>query len=427
MKLSVGGVSAKTDDTYYPPIVIEPPPPVVPAPSVVAAPVIETFETPGVDAIPAIPAEEPYVPPVDDVADTEPPVAVESAAVTDEVADASDATTKVAAADAASSSRELTNGDTGGAAAMIGYLGVLLAAGARGGGPARDGAGKEKGDRTMSAPNDGPGVAGRLFRGYGPLLGFAAMFLAIALIVPTQAKEVVTDPAAAAADAGSLELDGTSATVASETTVAGDGTAAAGGAAASGGTAGSAGRAGTAGTAGSKNSVARAGLGPGAPGSVAGCGDFQVRGDPYSPPCIDWKGTDNGGATSKGVTKDAIKVAVRIQAYENGVADALSKVAKATIPNESQAKIENTIRGITEYFNKYYEFYGRKFDLTIYKGKGQLEREILGGGPEGAQADALKVATEIGAFADVSAASPPYADALTRQKIVNIGAPVHLA
>ena len=38
-------------------------------------------------------------------------------------------------------------------------------------------------------------------------------------------------------------------------------------------------------------------------------------------------------------------------------------------------------------------------------------------------ADALKVSTEIGAFADVSASSPPYAEALTRQKVVNVGAP----
>jgi hypothetical protein len=42
------------------------------------------------------------------------------------------------------------------------------------------------------------------------------------------------------------------------------------------------------------------------------------------------------------------------------VADALSRVAKAKIPNESTDKIVNTVKGLVEYFNKTYEFYGRR-------------------------------------------------------------------
>src|SRR5690606_16334424 len=55
--------------------------------------------------------------------------------------------------------------------------------------------------------------------------------------------------------------------------------------------------------------------------------------------------------------------------------------------------------------------------------KGDILKETTGGGQEGAEADALTVAQEIKAFADVSAVSPIYADALARRGIVNIGAP----
>ncbi|HKY16411.1 MAG TPA: hypothetical protein VJM33_15905 [Microthrixaceae bacterium] len=274
----------------------------------------------------------------------------------------------------------------------------------------------------MTEPSP-PRVMGRLFRGYGPLIGFAAVFLAISLLVPTQAKEIVTETRAASdTEADGLAFDDT--VVAAETTVPGAADPAAVAAAAEAeakrvaGTKGSGGA--KPGTPGSR----RQGAAGAAANTVAtSCGAQQVPGDPYSPPCIKWGGGENGGATSKGVSKDAIKVSVRIQAFENGITDALSRVAGTKIPNENPAMIENTIRGVTDYFNKYYQFYGRKLQLEIYKGKGALEREILGGGQEGAQADALKVGTEIKAFADVSSVSPPYSDALAKQGVINIGAP----
>ncbi len=50
-------------------------------------------------------------------------------------------------------------------------------------------------------------------------------------------------------------------------------------------------------------------------GTVSRCADRaeQVPGDPYSPPCIAFSGY-NGGATTRGVTKDAIRVSVRLPA-----------------------------------------------------------------------------------------------------------------
>ena len=60
----------------------------------------------------------------------------------------------------------------------------------------------------------------------------------------------------------------------------------------------------------------------------------------------------NGGATSPGVTDGTVRVAVRIGSFSNGMLDALSKVAKAQIPDESPDVITRTIEGLAEYFNR---------------------------------------------------------------------------
>ncbi|MCZ7630207.1 MAG: hypothetical protein M5U19_14690 [Microthrixaceae bacterium] len=76
-----------------------------------------------------------------------------------------------------------------------------------------------------------------------------------------------------------------------------------------------------------------------------------------------------------------------------------------------------------EYFNKRFQFYNRNIELVIYDGKGDPLSEIIGQGQEGAKADALKVAKEHKAFADVSAVTVPYAAGLSAEGVINIGAP----
>ncbi len=271
----------------------------------------------------------------------------------------------------------------------------------------------------------------RLFRGYGPLIGFTAMFLAVAVLVPSQTREVNTggdNPAAGSYLDDSSEFDETAGedpTAADDqepgAEVAGDSTEA--GPTGSSGTAGrnTAGRTVSGSRGGTAGSAGTAGSGP---AQVGGCGSqaAQVPHDPYSPPCRTFQG-NNGGSTSPGVTGDSIKVAVRLSGFSNGMLDALSKVANAKIPNESPQLIANTINGLVEYFNKNFEMYGRKIDLVNFDGKGDILKEMTGGGQEAAEADALKVQQEIKAFADISAVSPVYADALSRRQIINIGAP----
>lgn len=245
----------------------------------------------------------------------------------------------------------------------------------------------------------------RLFRGYGPLVGFAAAFLAISLLVPSQQREVRVEPAA---DLGlaTPRVAETDDELAEDAEVAGVTEEAAPDA-----------------TEGDAEVAAPTPAAP-APSDTAACADreLQVPGDAYSPPCITFSG-DNHGATAKGVTSDTIVVSVRAQAFDNGMLDALSKVAKAKIPNESRDVITRTVEGLVDYFNRAYQFYGRKLKVVVFNGKGDVLKEITGGGQEAAEADALKVAEEIQAFADVSAVSPVYADALTRREVINIGAP----
>jgi hypothetical protein len=91
--------------------------------------------------------------------------------------------------------------------------------------------------------------------------------------------------------------------------------------------------------------------------------------DPQSPPCVPYFEGDNGGATYRGVTKDTITM---------------------TIPNANMRVVED----LMAYFNKRYEFYGRKLKL------------VVGGGGEDCQqrkAAAVAADTEQHAFAGLDA------------------------
>src|SRR5690606_2664625 len=78
---------------------------------------------------------------------------------------------------------------------------------------------------------------------------------------------------------------------------------------------------------------------------------------------------------------------------------------------------------IVEYFNRHFQFYGRRLRLVGYQGRGQIIPELQGAGQDAATNDSLRVANEIGAFADISATSQPYADALARNGVIALGAP----
>ncbi len=155
---------------------------------------------------------------------------------------------------------------------------------------------------------------------------------------------------------------------------------------------------------------------------VTPCPDRQEQAPDaaYSPPCFEFTG-DNGGDTAKGVTGDTIEVAYRNTA-EGNVLGLFADLSGMPI-NEDTEDLKRTADGLVEYFNENYQLYGRKLELTGYQGRGQLLQELFGGGQEGAANDALKASDEIGAFADITALTQPYADALSRNGVVSFGAP----
>jgi hypothetical protein len=146
----------------------------------------------------------------------------------------------------------------------------------------------------------------------------------------------------------------------------------------------------------------------------------QVAGDGYSPPCFAFSG-DNGGATSRGVTSDAITVSYRMTTDPH-ILSVLAQIGNVPF-SASNGQMEKTAEGLVDYFNKHFQFYGRHIELKKFNGRGTVLTELTGGGQEAATNDAVNVTNQVKAFADVTGWSQPYSDALSRNGVVNIGAP----
>ena len=91
--------------------------------------------------------------------------------------------------------------------------------------------------------------------------------------------------------------------------------------------------------------------------------------------------------------------------------------------DESNDEIYRTMEALVEWANANFQFYGRRIELVRYDGRGQILPEFTGAGQDAATNDSIKVANEIGAFADLTGITQPYADALARNQVVAIGAP----
>jgi hypothetical protein len=241
---------------------------------------------------------------------------------------------------------------------------------------------------------------GRLLKGYGPLAALLVAFVLMAMLVPTKAPEQ---------------------NVVHETQQVTGGSGSGAGANGSAGTAGSktGGSAGTAGGAAGKPSGAAATAS--AAGHTAGCGAQQVAGDPYSPPCISFSGS-NGGATSPGVSATQINVSYRITSDSESFQQTLASLGGANIV-DTTADIERTISALATYFNNHFQFYGRKLNIEYFNGQGSITNELLGSGQQQADADAVTSAQQLHAFAELNGASEPYGVALSQQKVVNFGVP----
>ncbi len=134
----------------------------------------------------------------------------------------------------------------------------------------------------------------------------------------------------------------------------------------------------------------------------------------YAPPCVaPWTGGDNGGATAPGVTADTITVAL-YQAQPDLLQQAFFE---NTGSDESLSKERDTTQDYVDYFSSHYELYGRKVKLVTVKASGAPDDAVA------AKADAIKVATEVHAFASFGGPgqTTAYADELTARGVLCVG------
>jgi hypothetical protein len=241
----------------------------------------------------------------------------------------------------------------------------------------------------------------RLLRGYAPAAVLALVVALVAILVPSTVQKTAN------AQGASNNTPVASATTTTTTTASGATTTTV-----AGGAAPVTGAAGAAGTAGHTVTT---------PGKTEPCNGQteQVPGDPYSPPCITFSG-NNGGATATGVTASTITLSARLTTDQN-FQQTLATLAGASL-RDTNADNQRTIDALVQYFNSHYQFYGRKLVVKYFNGQGSLANELQGYGQAAAVVDA-KSAQSLGAFADITAQSEPYATALWNDGILGFGDP----
>jgi hypothetical protein len=244
----------------------------------------------------------------------------------------------------------------------------------------------------------------RLLLGYGPAVLIIAGFLAMALFIPSIAPEqnVASSSVAApgsGAGTGSTGSGAVGSTAAGPTLPTSSGTTVPGAPASGTGTTGSTGSAAAA-------------------AKVATCSGPQVAGDPYSPPCISFSGS-NGGATSRGVTANTITISYMnptdgSQSTDQAIHQYTNQYNSVIFP-ETYAQQINTLQELVAYFNAHFQFYGRKIVLQVWNG----QEDSAGDNQSNVNADALTVADTMKDFAELNGTSEAYVEALSKQGVVN--------
>lgn len=108
----------------------------------------------------------------------------------------------------------------------------------------------------------------------------------------------------------------------------------------------------------------------------------------YMPPCVEWTGTDNGGATARGVTRDKVLVISWLGQEDPATRQALTGARL----NDDPAKVKRAYQALFKYSNQHYQTYGREIVFEELNASGDSESD------EAMRADAVEIASR-GAFA----------------------------
>jgi hypothetical protein len=133
--------------------------------------------------------------------------------------------------------------------------------------------------------------------------------------------------------------------------------------------------------------------------------------DFFAPDCYAPFEGDNGGATSRGVTADSIKVVVYQGPDNDPVINYVTDAVRVDDTNGEEAEV---IGDMAAYFAKYYEFYGRSVDLEFFEGSGIATDEVA------ARADAVRIAEDLKPFVVIGgpALTSAFADELAARKVL---------
>jgi len=111
--------------------------------------------------------------------------------------------------------------------------------------------------------------------------------------------------------------------------------------------------------------------------------------DFFAPECYAPFEDDNGGQTYRGVSEDAIQLVYWTSQDTDPI---LAFITGAIQNDDTAADDEDTLRGMFEYWQTYYETYGREVELTVVVGSGTIADEAA------ARADAVKIDEELDPF-----------------------------
>ena len=82
----------------------------------------------------------------------------------------------------------------------------------------------------------------------------------------------------------------------------------------------------------------------------------------FAPECYAPFTGDNGGATGPGVTADSVKVVLYLTPETDPVIDFITSAVDS---DDTNAQTEQTVRGFLEFYQSFYETYGRTYELGL--------------------------------------------------------------
>lgn len=136
--------------------------------------------------------------------------------------------------------------------------------------------------------------------------------------------------------------------------------------------------------------------------------------DFFAPECYAPFSGDNGGATAPGVTADEITVVWYIGQEGDPI---IAYITDAVKVDESNDQIADTMNGVIEYYEAFYEMYGRSVNLVTFQGTGGASDDVA------ARADAARIAEEYKPFAVLGGPilTSAFADELAARDILCVG------